>query len=124
MNSDYIKEELELILKDKLILDFKLVENISSEDGFETSEVRKIYITTLENDLLEISINDAFCYKVEKINSTAPPGFYDSNGNDNKYLFEDLSNLINKHSVSFREKFNQILKEKLSKLQRDDEEEE
>jgi len=121
MNSDYIKEELELLLKDKLILDFKLIEDIKNDEGFEISEVKKIFITTLENNLLEICIKESLCYKVELINSV--PVKEESNGNAN-CLFEDLSNLINKHSNNFREKFNKILHEKLSKLQRDDDEEE
>ena len=36
-------------------------------------------------------------------------------------LHEDLSNLIDAYSRNFRNKFNQILKEKLSKLQNDEE---
>lgn len=118
MNSDYIKEELDLLLKDKLINDYKLTEEIKTEDGYETSEVKKIYITTLENNLLEISLNDSLCYKVNSINSM--PVKEEINGITNT-LFEDLSNLINKHSDNFRDRFNKILKEKLSKLQQDDE---
>lgn len=117
MNSDYIKEELELLLKDKLILDFKLTEDLNNEYGFESSEVKKIFITTLENDLLEITLNDAFCYKVESINSK--PAKEELDNPD--CLFEELSNLIHKHSLNFRNRFNQILKEKLTKLQTDEE---
>ncbi len=122
MNSDYVKEELELLLKDKLILDFKVIEDINSEDGFENSHVKKIFITTLENNSLEIAINEAYCYRVEAINSKVV-GTSDELDNPG-CLFEDLSNLIHKHSINFRNKFNQILNEKLSKLQRDEEEQE
>jgi len=115
MNSDYIKEELGLLLKDKLITDYEIIESLSNEDGFETSEVKKIFITTLEQNILEISINDSFCYKVDKINSNLI-----KNEDNSNCLFEDLSNLIHKHSINFRNKFNDILKEKLSNLQNDD----
>lgn len=116
MNSDYIKEELSLLLKDKLILDYKLIENLSNEDGFEISEVKKIFITTLEQNILEVTINDSYCYKVDTINSNINKNEDNSNG-----LFEDLSNLIHKYSSNFRSKFNEILKEKLSNLGKDDE---
>jgi len=116
MNSDYIKEELSLLLKDKLILDYRLIENVTNEENFESSEVKKIFITTLENNIIEISINDSFCYKIDSINSKNNFDKEKSN-----CLYEDLSNLIDDNSENFRIKFNQILKEKLLNLQNNEE---
>ena len=80
-------------------------------------------MTTLEKNILEISVNDSFCYKVDNIkflNDEEKSSF--TNGNKIlTELHEDLSNLIDAYSRNFRNKFNQILKEKLSKLQNDEE---
>ncbi len=120
MNSDYIKEELGLLLKDELILDYKITENLSDEIRYGKNEIKQIIITTLEKNILEILIDNSFCYKIKSFNSI---NINKDEMNENK-LFEDLSNLINNYSSNFRNKFNDILKVKLLKLQNENDSEE
>lgn len=111
MNSEYIKEELNLLIKDGLILEYKIIENYFSNHDYKCSEAKNIFITTIEYNKLEVTINENFCYKLKSINEKNI-----ENNEDDKDIYEDLSILIEKYSPNFRIKFNEILNEKLSKL--------
>jgi len=119
MNCDYIKEELDLLLKDGLIFDYSIKYENEKDSKSEISQIKRIVITTIEKDVLEISLNDNFCYKIDEINNKKLEKF-DNKGNDNNNnleLFEDFNTLLDKYSPNYRIKFNELLKAKLLKLQ-------
>ena len=71
MNYDYIREELDLLLKDTLISNYQFKfenEELSSGENKNNLQIKNIIITTIENNKLEISLNDNFCYKIDRIN--------------------------------------------------------
>lgn len=113
MNYDYIKEELNLLLKDEFLLDFKLEELSNGDKERENiNEINKIFITTIENDLLEISLNDNFCYKIDSVNNKKIENLDKKNE-----LFEDLGVLLDNYSPGYRDRFNNLLTAKLIRLQ-------
>ena len=122
MNYDYIKEELDILLKDSFISNYKFIfENEETNNGeYENnSNIKNIIITTIEKNVLEISLNDNFCYKIDKINSKNIEENQINNfdNHKNNQLFEDLNILIDQYSPYYRNRFNELLKDKLIKLQ-------
>jgi hypothetical protein len=124
MNYDYIREELDLLLKDTLISNYQFKfenEELSSGENKNNLQIKNIIITTIENNKLEISLNDNFCYKIDRINcKKIDEKLYDKHDNSKNKdteLFEDLNILLGNYSPNYRNRFNELIKDKLFKLQ-------
>ncbi len=94
-NGENIKNELNELIEENLIKDFRIIKN--DLDKFEFT------IVTLEEKKLEIEISVNYCYKITNIK-------------DDETLYETFEQILNKHSEKYSERSWNILTDKLNKL--------
>jgi hypothetical protein len=94
-NGDNIKNELDELLEENLIKDFKIT--INDINKFEFT------IVTLEDKKLDLETSINYCYKITNIK-------------DDETLYETFEQILNKHSEKYSERFGNILTEKLNQL--------
>ena len=94
-NQDNIKQELNELLEENLINNFKII----------VSDINKVQfvIITLEDKCLDIETSVNYCYKI-------------TNLNEEGCLYETFEQILNKHSEMYCRKFGEIITNRLNKL--------
>ena len=94
-NEENIRCELNELLEENLIKDFKFIKS--------DINILQFQIITLEDIHLAIETSTNYCYKVTNIN-------------DNSSLYESFESLLRKHSDLYSQKFGEIIANRLNKL--------
>lgn len=94
-NGENIKNELNELLDENLIKDFRITK----------CDIHKFEFTiyTLEEKILEIETSINYCYKI-------------TNVKEDENLYETFEQILNKYSEKYSERFGNILTDKLNKL--------